>query len=27
VTNDMVEPFFVSPWPQYAHPLYKLSNL
>jgi Enoyl-CoA hydratase/isomerase len=21
VTNDMVAPFFVSPWPDYAHPL------
>jgi hypothetical protein len=25
VTNDMVAPFFVSPWPNYAHPLAHLT--
>ena len=25
VTNDMVEPFFVSPWPAHAHPLAHLT--
>ncbi len=25
VTNDMVAPFFVSPWPDYAHPLAHLA--
>jgi len=25
VTPDMVEPFFVSPWPEHAHPLNKLT--
>ena len=24
VTNDMVAPYFVSPWPDYAHPLVHL---
>jgi enoyl-CoA hydratase len=27
VTNDMVNPFFVSPWPKHAHPLFQLSNV
>ena len=26
VTNDMVAPFFVSPWPDYAHPLARLTQ-
>jgi enoyl-CoA hydratase len=27
VTNDMVSPFFVSPWPVYAHPLAQLTQI
>jgi Enoyl-CoA hydratase/isomerase len=27
VTNDMVAPFFVSPWPAHAHPLVHLTSI
>jgi enoyl-CoA hydratase/carnithine racemase len=27
VTNDMVDPFFVSPWPAHAHPLAHLTSI
>jgi enoyl-CoA hydratase len=26
VTTEMVEPFFVSPWPSWAHPLRELRD-